>query len=242
MLSFGFLSHSKRSAESATAGHFNALATCLFLIGVTAVAACGAEVDGGSGGSGSTSTVAASTGGNGAGGCGPGFTGQSEWTSCDGPAQCTLRSATCCAGCGDEPIASMIAFRTDAYEAVTDAVCARECKSNDMCPPIGCPSFIGHNVAVCRSGSCKGVDVREDELSACTTSSDCTLRWGVHCCESCTAGPDSDGLVAVRVSPSLSEALCNPETPCPPCAPPPYPDGASAVCNAAGHCEVKLAN
>jgi hypothetical protein len=134
----------------------------------------------------------------------------------------------------------MLAMRFDAEDPVTSALCAAECNDAAMCPAIGCPSFTGYNVAVCRSASCTGIDIREDELTACATDADCTLRWGVRCCESCDAGSDTTGLVAVRSSPSYSEALCDPQAPCPPCAPPPYPAEASAVCNAAGHCEVKI--
>lgn len=164
-----------------------------------------------------------------------------DWTNCDGPGQCALRIETCCGGCGEEPLEGKIAVRMDSLAEVTDAVCASECKTLNDCPDLGCPVFVNtHDVAVCRSGVCKGVDVRVDELTACSTDADCALRWGIQCCETCGA-PDISQLIAVRATPGFSEAICDPVAPCPPCAPPPYPSEFSAICNNAGHCEVKLA-
>jgi hypothetical protein len=111
-----------------------------------------------------------------------------------------------------------------------------------MCPDVDCAWITVYVTAVCRMDTCNAIDIRTDELSACSTDSDCTLRWGVNCCELCATDTQNTGLVAVRKTPSYSEALCNPETPCPPCAPPPYPANASAVCNSTGHCEVLFSN
>lgn len=223
-----------------------------------AVSACGSDVSessdgsGGSGGSSSSATATATTtasgmGTAGTGGCdgsggGAGFTGQPEWTSCDGPGQCSIRRATCCDTCGPQTLESAVAIRNDSIEPVTKAICEYECNSQLNCPDIDCAPVTEHVTAVCRTGSCEAVDVRKDELSACATDADCTLRWGVTCCELCVAFFDNAGLVAVRKTPSFSGELCDPNIGCPPCAPPPYPAEATAICNASGHCEVKFMN
>jgi hypothetical protein len=213
--------------------------------GATTTAATATGGGGGSGGSGATTTAGTGAGGKGTGGCdsstgSAGLTLDPAWTSCDGPGQCVLRIATCCADCKPKLIETMLAIRSDASSAVKVAVCESECKTPDSCGIVLCVHTTNYNVAVCRAGSCEGVDIREDELSACATDDDCTLRWGVHCCEYCAGGPTD--LVAVKKTPSFSEALCGPQESCSSCAPAPYPANASPVCNSAGHCEVKLAN
>jgi hypothetical protein len=186
-------------------------------------------------------------GGAGTGGCdgsggGAGFTGQPEWTSCDGPGQCTIRQATCCDTCGPRTLGGVVAIRNDSVEPVSEALCEYECNDQQSCPAISCAAATEHVTAVCRTDFCEAVDIREDELSACATDADCTLRWGITCCEQCAAFPGNIGLVAARKTPSLSDELCDPNFTCPPCAPPPYPPDAAAVCNAKGHCEVQFAD
>lgn len=239
---------SRRGVAGTGAAPRRGLQAALLLLAAAAIAtgACSSDVSGGSGASSSSSSASSSSGGDGgSGGCvSPGaeavISMYPDWTKCDGPGQCALRIDTCCPSCGGDPLESSIAVRMDSLAQVTDAVCASACTSLNDCPDIGCPSFVEtYNVAVCRSGSCKAVDIRQDELTACSADADCALRWGVACCETCGA-PDPSQLVAVRASPSYSEAVCDPMAPCPPCAPPPYPSGAAAICDAAGHCEVKL--
>lgn len=84
---------------------------------------------------------------------------------------------------------------------------------------------------------CTAIDVRTDELSACTSDTDCKLRWGSGCCEDCAAaGPEE--LTAVGNKVDFASAICGNELP-PCCAPAPYPPNAEAVCKA-NHCAVQL--
>jgi hypothetical protein len=114
-----------------------------------------------------------------------------------------------------------------------------------------CPNHPGHCVpafdcwieqqfyaAVCREGQCLAVDIRTEDLTACTTSADCRLRWGVACCENCNASPTStpNGLVSVNAQ-SFDQSVCG-SAPCAiDCMPPAYPTNAVPGC-LAGHCTV----
>jgi hypothetical protein len=91
-------------------------------------------------------------------------------------------------------------------------------------------------LAVCRQNHCVAVDLRKDALSECNAPSDCQLRWGSGCCESC--GAQDFELVAVSTKKNLEGDVCPLNGgACPPCVPQPYPAEAMADC-VAGHCEV----
>jgi hypothetical protein len=166
------------------------------------------------GGSGGTSTGGAA--GSDAGACG----------TCSTPLDCTLVPSNCCI-CGMPELGDYLASN----KALADT-----CGCGG--PVCQCASGINPNLAAtCASGVCEGFDVRAVEgFSGCQDDSDCTLRIGLDCCETC-AGSSAD-LVAVNVDQSeLSKALCGAAPPpCPPCVPT-YPANAKAAC-ASGHCQV----
>jgi hypothetical protein len=102
------------------------------------------------------------------------------------------------------------------------------------CPPIDVlqrtsPYF----AATCAAGSCRVVDTRQTDVTACTTDSDCTLRLGLNCCESC----GGDNLLAVNKRADLNALLCGDGAgACPPCVPV-YPDEFRPACDS-GRCLV----
>jgi hypothetical protein len=91
--------------------------------------------------------------------------------------------------------------------------------------------------ATCEAGACAGFDVRQEaDLSGCTTEADCTLRYGLGCCEACQGSEFN--LVAVNVNQSaFSAKMCGSDpVGCPDCAPQ-YPANKKAAC-VANHCQV----
>ena len=198
------------------------------------------------GGSTTNSTATGGTGGTSAGGSGGAVGGSgsaatggagnaSGFTSCDGPGTCQLFAKNCCGGYCDpnHPLTGWEAIssaKLGAYELQT-------CSGDIACP--GCVSVDNPSYfAACRSGKCTAVDLREDQLSACKSDSDCALRWGMGCCEDCGGGNEQN-LVAYNKNASLE--LCDPKGgACPPCMPPPYPSYVLPYCGPNGHCALTI--
>ncbi len=86
---------------------------------------------------------------------------------------------------------------------------------------------------LCRAGPCDVEDIRESALTECVTATDCHLRHGVACCQSCS----TIDRVAVRSDLNEIQAFCGGfSLPCPlyPVQP---PSGVSADCQG-GRCVV----
>ncbi|MBI4951099.1 MAG: hypothetical protein HY908_03635 [Myxococcales bacterium] len=201
------------------------------VLGLVVVAACGGEVfvsgTGGAGGAGGHGATGA-TGGTGPGGSGVGGI---DYTACSGAGQCALRSESCCGQCGAATPGDMIGVHQDFLDDYAAAYCA-----NVDCP--GCFMPQDPNLfSYCEAGHCVAADVRALELAACNSAADCTLRWGLECCEGCGLAP-AEGLVAVNASAvgTLSTLVCAPGWGCLECLVQ-YPPGAMATCSA-GRCEV----
>jgi hypothetical protein len=98
------------------------------------------------------------------------------------------------------------------------------------------PNLLG----VCRATKCSAIDLRADVMSACQADSDCVLRMGTGCCESCS-GADPSTIVAVSQSgyAELKSNACRPDDgPCSKCAVQ-YPPGYEAKCDpSTKHCRV----
>jgi hypothetical protein len=199
--------------------------------------ACGgsATVNDGDGGGGSGASGASGGGGNGASGGGTGAS--SAFDDCAGPGECVLAYDTCCGTCGDATLDDLAAINEDQRAAYQDALCGD--------PPPPCPGCAGNIpselFAYCDAGTCRAADARDHALSACTESSECTLRWGLDCCEGCGGGaqPPYFGLVALSLAGAaeLPGLVCgSDDIGCPECEPI-YPPDADAVCDR-GHCTV----
>lgn len=185
----------------------------------------------GGGGSGGTNVGGGGSGGTNVGGGGSG--GSASWAACDMAGQCVLVASNCCGYCNpDAPLSGYQSVHQDHQQELVAQLCA----DPQVCPE--CVTWENPNyLALCRSGTCTPVDLRTDELSACNTPADCMLRWGADCCESC-GGPPETEVVAIAVNGNLGAEVCSPIAgACPPCAPPPLPQGWYADC-VAGHCAV----
>lgn len=170
-------------------------------------------------------------GGTGGGGSGAG--GGDHFNACTGPGQCILTFPGCCDGCGVPELGDVVAIHKDNFEAFHQSACPNETE----CPK--CASVINPNLfAYCDLGTCKAADTRTHHVGACVSDTDCRLRIGTSCCESCIAASTSD-LTAVSTSSELESLVCEPMTGCPACAPQ-YPPEASAFC-ADGQCAVVIA-
>ena len=204
----------------------------------------GTGLDGSVGGSGGTGGAGLG-GGAGAAGMGGGTAGMGgtagaagsapSWSWCQGPGWCEKQYNGCCYPCGEEKIEDFTAVNTDPAQVA--AFRAAQCA--DPAPPCpGCMSKLNPNLAaVCRAQKCGMVDVRTDEMSACTSDADCMLRYS-DCCEPCGAGTP-DMLIALNAGQlgSYLGQVCGPmDGGCPPCVPS-YPPDYVAFC-ASGHCRV----
>jgi len=206
----------------------------------------GGTTGGSAGASGGEAGASATGGGSGTGGggvggasgagatAGAGAVGEagSSGQPCGGSGQCRVLPTNCCGYCGPMDVSGFMGISAEDYIHYQTSTCG-----NVACP--ACVTTQDSNFAgVCRAGSCEAVDVREDELSACTIDADCRLRWGTGCCEGCGAG-DASELVAFNASVNFTQVLCGSMLP-PCCGPSGYPSNASAVCDN-GHCAVAIA-
>jgi len=155
--------------------------------------------------------------------CGPG-----GLTACEDTSECVIDMG-CCGICGEPSLENLRAVH-HAYSSANSP----ECQLVDcaFCEPEGLEQF----GARCRAGQCEVYDVRQSELSECTSDDDCRLRLGLGCCERCSGS----GWVAVSTSPEeLARALCGEDlVACAACAPI-QPEDLGAVCGEDGHCAVR---
>ncbi|HMJ10721.1 MAG TPA: BPTI/Kunitz domain-containing protein [Polyangiaceae bacterium] len=152
---------------------------------------------------------------------------------CRQPYECTVAARGCCGDCGDGTAESFVGLNRANLSAY---VKARGCTgvACGPCPPIEVTArTTPYFAATCEAGSCQVVDTRRTSVTECTTDSDCTLRMGMNCCESC----GGDNLAAVNKRADLNALLCGEGFgACPPCVPV-YPEGFGAICNS-GRCAV----
>lgn len=195
--------------------------------------------------SGGTSSGGASSGGASSGGFGAGGSGNSAGTGatggaggnfaqCDAPGTCALVPTNCCGYCQPgAPLSGFLAVNEKHVGDVLGELCA---------DPVACPDCITwqdpHYLALCRSGKCTAVDLRQDDLSACNADSDCKLRWGSNCCESCSG--NQEDIIVYNKNASFAAEVCGPfGGACPPCMPPEFPEYLLPYCDA-GHCRWTL--
>ena len=144
-------------------------------------------------------------------------------TSCVRSSECIVRPIDCCqSDCGGGAI------------AVLNGVGARDFARS--CLERGCTAcrVSARWVPQCVDGRCAIIDLDASSLSTCRADVDCKLRWGAVCCEKCHPDAAFD-----LVSVSRSAEFCVSDDSCDPCAPPPFPATARAVC-VDEHCKVQL--
>jgi hypothetical protein len=220
------------------------------VLGLVTMAACGGSVDvaaaSGSGGAGagtgagagagattsstgttgsSSATSSTSTGTTGAGGATP-VCSSPQGKACTQPSDCAFAETNCCI-CGRPELSDL---------AAVNVSYATLCGCDG--PVCDCASSPNPNLALsCDAGQCAGWDVRkEDALSACTKDSDCRLRAGLSCCETCDGA--AWNLVAVRkdAEGALAARVCSGDQGCPACVPQ-YPSDVFVQC-IYGQCQV----
>jgi len=143
-------------------------------------------------------------GGTGHGGSGGGAGGMSPgWFACRDVSECVLRRSQCREGCGITDLPSAMAVNRQYLTALGNELCRG---MTAACPAVNCGLPTVSYVAVqCRDSRCQAVDIRQDQLSACTASSDCHLRYGTGCCEgSCAAS----SVPPVGVASGFEQAVC----------------------------------
>jgi hypothetical protein len=148
---------------------------------------------------------------------------------------CVLEPLGACGpGCEPVPISSYTAINSSQVEAYNNSRPIPPCAAAQcLAPPPGVATSQNY-YAVCESGTCQPVDVRQTALSACTDDTDCYLRAGTTCC-----GCGSNNLIAVSKKVNVEQVFCGPGHACAAdCAAAPLPPGVAAYCSA-GHCLVR---
>jgi hypothetical protein len=149
---------------------------------------------------------------------------------CMQSSDCTVISMRCCGPCDSARFDNVVAVNRRNAGVIAATNCGPiDC---DGCPAD--PSMAWFS-ARCIDNQCVAFDAREQPITECERMDNCSLRYGLGCCEPCAGSYES--LVALS-SESLSYTCPDGLLPCPPCpGPRVYPDGAYAVCDA-GRCAV----
>jgi hypothetical protein len=208
---------------------------------IASLAACDGSTEnpsgeGGAGGSGATGGTGATgaTGGSGASGGSGATGGGADFGACSLPGQCLLVEPGCCGGCGEISLPQVEPINAEHAQDYYDATCGEE---NPACPD--CAGFRDPGMfAWCDAGHCAEADIDTHPLGQCSSASDCVLRAGVDCCETCGL-VSIEQLVAINATaqPGLGELVCPADGgACPPCVPE-YPANVVAHCDA-GRCVV----
>lgn len=161
--------------------------------------------------------------------------GSPDYDACEAASDCAIGAVGCCGTCDGPGLTTrdFIAYNHRYQEAVYE-----QCQYIDIaCAPCYLPppeeQTLKYFVPACVNEQCVVRDLRSF-ATACTDSSDCKLRSGSGCCESC----DGDDWIAVRNDGSFEQLVCG-DAPiaCPACAPVPSKE-AKAVCGQDGRCAV----
>lgn len=184
-----------------------------------------------------TTSGSGAAGPTGSSGSGTTTTSTTSGGSCNDGESCVLTHFGCCDVCGAPELDDVAAVPSDELEAFHQA----QCPVPDACPDcISCPN--GHLFAECSGQSCTARDVRALGYTACNDSSDCFLRAGSSCCETCSeVDPYCGELIAISIGGAgeLVDRVCEPNGgACPPCVPV-HPDGVVAEC-IGGQCQVVI--
>ena len=163
--------------------------------------------------------------------------GGQDWGACTLDTDCATTVLGCCGAC--EPVDDrQLLTLSVAHLYDADKATQQQCASVGVCAPCAQASEYDatekYFKAVCSSGQCSLIDIRQSALTVCKTSAECALRDGADCCP----GYDGMGFVAVNKNADLCGGH---PTPCPPpgLEPDPIPNGLSATCQK-DHCALAL--
>jgi hypothetical protein len=152
--------------------------------------------------------------------------------ACEDNGDCFLRAKGCCGACDPSQLSDFVALNVeynDVYAATLN------CEVVDCAPclePEPGTSNQPYFVATCQANRCIAVDLRTTDVTECNQPSDCSLRFGSGCCESC-----GGEIIALSDQATLSDLVCPKEIP--PClaCEPGDPAGLTADCQS-GRCLV----
>jgi hypothetical protein len=133
------------------------------------------------------------------------------FASCQQHVDCVVTYLGCCASCGEQSIANMVAINREDVTGYHAASCGFE-------PPVcsSCSSFYDpYLVARCVDGQCTALDLFQAPFNECTVSDDCHLRTNT-CCP-CQAGVS---LISASLAqePELRALLCDADATCDDCS------------------------
>jgi hypothetical protein len=143
-----------------------------------------------------------------------------DFTRCESPAECVLVNRDCC--CAAATRDSLVAVNgRNGLDLCALALCSK-------CVPAEDP-YAASFGATCTDGHCRLFDAQELPITACTDPSDCTLRRGVACCESCRSGVND--IVSLNLANGFSELACGDgPVACDDCAVPDIPPNLRTTC------------
>jgi hypothetical protein len=146
--------------------------------------------------------------------------------SCSANSDCELLPLDCCYSC--EPAYSTFEiFNLESAEKERERCRGVTCE--DECAGLLLPTI----KAICMQGRCAKMDLRDNTVSTCKSSSDCRVRT-VDCCE-CGASTAPGYLIAVSNEAAYRNLVCDADWTCDVCNPS-YPPEVTAVC-IAGRCQ-----
>ena len=152
-----------------------------------------------------------------------------SWSACNHTSECALFPSGCCATCGTPGLSDV--------DAVNSAQSAAH--FTEVCPaPVPCPRCATRInpslIASCAFSRCAEFDLTMMPISACTTDTDCVVRYA-SCC-GCSG--DASSVVSIRsdMEGAIESLLCDAHT-CPlDCAPARDPGFRAACDPGTGHC------
>jgi hypothetical protein len=150
---------------------------------------------------------------------------------CESNSGCGLRPASCCGRCGAATADDYLAAPVSQLAALGVGIC--EAEGNPGCPECESPDD-PYLAAVCESGECVGLDLREEPLTECSAPSDCVLAARRCCACGTIEEPQAIAYNPARGNPN--EILCGDILCGDPCVPT-FASGLAPGC-VAGRCVV----
>jgi hypothetical protein len=133
------------------------------------------------------------------------------FASCQRHVDCVITHSGCCASCGNESLANVVALSREGFEGYRAAACGST-------PPVcsQCTSFFNpYLVARCVDGQCAASDLFHAPFTECTVSADCHIRSN-RCCPC----QENASFISVNVAQEseLRTELCDADTICDDCS------------------------
>lgn len=133
------------------------------------------------------------------------------FASCQRHVDCVVTHRGCCASCGEQSLANVVAVSRELVADYRAAACGLEPPACSTCTNFSNPYL----VARCVDGQCAASDLFRTPLSECKVSADCNLRSN-----SCCPCDENAQLISVSAAqePELRAQLCDADTMCDDCS------------------------